>query len=93
MLHQNFVEFSCVIISLLNLQLVAQSSLTFREPMDRSPPGSSVLEFSRQEYWNEYPFFSPGSLPNPGIESWYTTLQTNYVPFESLGTKSPKELL
>ena len=26
------------------------------------------LEFSRQEYWSELPFPSPGDLPNPGIE-------------------------
>ena len=26
------------------------------------------MEFSRQEYWSELPFPSPGDLPNPGIE-------------------------
>ena len=26
------------------------------------------MEFSRQEYWNELPFPSPGNLPNPGID-------------------------
>ena len=26
-------------------------------------------EFSRQEYWGELPFPSPGDLPDPGIES------------------------
>ena len=26
------------------------------------------MGFSRQEYWNGLPFFSPGDLPNPGIE-------------------------
>ena len=26
------------------------------------------LEFSRQEYWNGFPFSSPGDLPDPGIE-------------------------
>ena len=25
--------------------------------------------FSKQEYWNGLPLFSPGDLPNPGIES------------------------
>ena len=34
-----------------------------------NPPGSSLsMEFSRQEYWNELPFPTPGNLPNPGIE-------------------------
>ena len=26
------------------------------------------MGFSRQEYWSELPFLSPGDLPNPGIE-------------------------
>ena len=25
-------------------------------------------EFSRQEYWNELPFPTPGNLPEPGIK-------------------------
>ena len=31
---------------------VTQSCLILYHPMDYSPPGSSVTEFSRQEYWN-----------------------------------------
>ena len=30
------------------------------DPMDCSPPGSSVHGFSRQEYWSGLPFPSPG---------------------------------
>ena len=26
------------------------------------------MGFSRQDYWNELPFLSPGDLPDPGIE-------------------------
>ena len=26
------------------------------------------MEFSRQEYWNGFPFPSPGDLPEPGIQ-------------------------
>ena len=47
---------------------VAQSCPTLRNPMDCSLPGSSVQEFSRQEYWSGLPFPSPGDLPDPGIE-------------------------
>ena len=36
--------------------------------MDCSLPGSSVFEFSRQEYWSGLPFSSPGDLSDPGIE-------------------------
>ena len=45
-----------------------QSCLTLCDPMDCSPPGTSSMEFSRQEYWNGLPCPPPGDLPNPGIE-------------------------
>ena len=38
-------------------------------PMDCNLPGSSVHEFSRQEYWSGLPFPLPGGLPDPGIKS------------------------
>ena len=48
--------------------LLAQLCLTLCDPMDCSPPGSSVMGFSRQEYWSGLPFPSPGDLPYPGIQ-------------------------
>ena len=42
--------------------------LTLCNPMDWSPPGSSSMGFSRQEYWSRLPLPSPGDLPNIGIE-------------------------
>ena len=36
-----------------------QSCLTLCDPIDGSPPGSSVLGFSRKEYWSGLPFPSP----------------------------------
>ena len=47
---------------------VLQSCLTLCDPMDSSPPGSSVHGISRQGYWSGLPCPSPGDLPNPGIE-------------------------
>ena len=38
------------------------------DPIDCSLPGSSAMEFPRQEYWSGLPFPSLGDLPNPGIE-------------------------
>ena len=35
--------------------------------MDCSPPGSSAMEFSRQEYLSGLPCFPPGDLPDPGM--------------------------
>ena len=45
-----------------------QSCAVLWDPMDCSPPGFSVPEFSRQEYWSGLPFPSPGDLSHPRIE-------------------------
>jgi len=45
--------------------------------MDSSPPGSSSMGFSRQEYWNGLPFPSPGDPPNPGIKPGSPELQAD----------------
>ena len=46
---------------------VAQSCLTLCGP--HGLQASLSMEFSRQEYWKEWPFPPPGHLPNPGIET------------------------
>ena len=45
----------------------AQSCSTHCDPMDCNLSVSSV-GFSRQEYWNGFPFPPPGNLPDPGIQ-------------------------
>ena len=35
------------------------------------------MEFSRQEYWSGYSFFSPGNLPDPGIKPGSPALQAD----------------
>ena len=67
------------------VMLVTQSCLTLCDPMDRSLPGSSVHEFSRQEYWSGLPFPSPGELPNPGIDPWSPASQADSLPLELQG--------
>ena len=57
----------------------------FVDPMDCSLPGSSVVGFTRQEYWSGLPFPSPGDLPNPGIEPGSPALQADALPSEPLG--------
>ena len=53
---------------------VTQSCPTLCIPMDCSPQGSSSMEFSRQEYWNELPFPPPRDLPNLGINYYVLNL-------------------
>ena len=43
------------------------------------------MEFSRQAYWSELLFSTPGDLPDPGIEPGSPTLQTDSLPSESPG--------
>ena len=45
----------CVCVKVLVIQLCPTS-------IDCSPPASSVILFSRQEYWSGLPFLSPGDL-------------------------------
>ena len=43
------------------------------------------MEFSRQEYWTELPFPSPGELPNPPIEPGSPELQAHSLSSEPPG--------
>ena len=64
--------------------LVTQLCPTLCDLMDSSPPGSSSMGFSRQEYWNGLPLLSPGDLPDPGIKPGSPELQV-----ESLLSEPP----
>ena len=48
----------------------------------QAPPS---MEFSRQEYWSELPFPSPGDLPDPGIEPGSPALQADALLSEPPG--------
>ena len=65
--------------------LVAQSCLTLGDPMDYSPPGSSIHGILRQEYWSRFSFPSPGDLPDPGVKPRSPALQADASPSELLG--------
>ena len=43
------------------------------------------MGFSRQEYWSGLPFFSPGDLPDPGIEPRSPALEADSLPSEPPG--------
>ena len=64
---------------------VAQSCLTFCDPMDYSHQAHLFMEFSRPEYWSGLPFPSPGNLPDPGIKPRYSALQAVSLPSETPG--------
>ena len=54
--------------------------------MDCSLLGSSVMGFSRQEYWSGLPFPSPGDLPEPGIKPMSPAWQADSLPLSHLGS-------
>ena len=63
--------------------------LTVCDPVDHSPPGSSVHEIiSWQEYWSGLPFPSPGDLPdveiNPPLQN--PALQADSLPLNHQGS-------
>ena len=60
-----------------------QSCSTLCDPMDCSPPDSSVYGVPRQEYWSGLPSPSSGDVPNPGNESTFSVppaLQAGSLP-------------
>ena len=69
----------------------AQSCLILCNSMDGSPPDSSFLEFSKQEYWSGLPFPTPEDLPDPGIKLASTVspaFQVDSLPTEPPGKPS-----
>ena len=71
----------------------AHSCPTLCDPMDCSPPDSSVHGIS---HWSRLPFPPPGGLPDPGIEPASSVLQvgsycwaTRDAPYNRLPTVLP----
>ena len=66
--------------------LVTKLCLTlYCDPIDYSPPGSSVMGFSRQEYWSGLLFPSLRDLPDPGIEPVFSALAGGFFTTEPPG--------
>ena len=66
--------------------LVAKSCPTVCNPMDCSPPSSSVRGISQQEYWSGLPFPSSEDLPDPGVEPKSPALAGEFFTSEPLGS-------
>ena len=56
---------------------VAQSCVTLCDPVDCSPPGSSIHGILQAGMLDGSPFPSPGDLPDPGIEPRSPVLQAD----------------
>ena len=73
------------------VDLCVQSCLTLCNPMDYSPPGSSVHGIFKARILEEVAISFPGDLPNPGMELLSTCLlhwQVDSLPLSHL--ESPR---
>ena len=65
--------------------LVTQLCLTLCDPWMVARQAPLFMGFSKQEYWSELPFPSPGDLPDPGIKPGSPALQVDSLPSEPPG--------
>ena len=77
-------------------QKVKENSLScvwlFATPWTIAYQASQSMAFSRQEYWSELSFPSPGDLVNPGTEPGSLTFQADSLPSEPPGKVKVKSL-
>ena len=74
--------FSLVVVVVVVGSLVAKLCPTLATPWTVARQAPLSMGFSRQEYWSELPFPSPGDLSNPGIEPMTPALQADSLPTE-----------
>ena len=67
-----FLLFSCSV-----------TSNSFVTPWTVAHQASLSMGFSSQEYWNRFPFPSPGDFPNPGIKLTSPALAGSFFTTES----------
>ena len=67
------------------LKVKVKSCPTLSNPMDCSPPGSSIHGILQEEHWSRLPSPSPGDLSNPVIEPRSPALQADALPSEPPG--------
>ena len=57
----------------------------FATPWTRTYQTPLFMGFSKQEYWNGFPFPSPGDFPDPGLKPRSPALQADALPSEPPG--------
>ena len=65
---------------------VSQLCSTFCDPVNCSPPGSSVHGFPRLEYWSGLPFPSPGDIPDLEVKPRPPALTGGFFTTEPPGS-------
>ena len=80
-----FVLFSCDATLFIVLCYIAQSCLTFCNPMDSSPPGSSVHGIPQARILEWVAISYSGDLPDPGIKPTSPSLADGFFTSKPLG--------
>ena len=81
-LHTCICMCTCVVVVIVS---VAQLCSALCDPMDCSPPGSSVHGILQARILEWVAFPSPGDLPDPGIKPRSPALQAESLPSEPPG--------
>ena len=77
----------CLVTKLCTLSRSGtQSCLTLCDPVDYSPPGSSVHGISQARILGGLQFLSSGDLPNPGMEPASPAWQADSLPLSPQGS-------
>ena len=63
-----------------------QSCPTLCDPMDCSPPGSSVHEILQARKLGQVAVSSPGDIPDPGIKLVSPAMQADSLPLSHQGS-------
>ena len=75
------LQFVVVIQSLSCVHLIATPLIVAHQAL-------LSMGFSRQEYWSELPFPSPGDLPRPGIEPMSQALASRFFYYWAISKES-----
>ena len=70
----------------------AQLCPTLCNPMDHTPPASSVHGVFQQEHWSGLPFLPPGGLPVSGVEPVLLALAGGFFTTEPPGQAIPMHI-
>ena len=79
-------------VNLDHCGLVAKSCLTLCNPMDHSPPSSSVHGIFQARILAWLPIPSPGDLPHPGIEPGSPALHVDSLQLSHQGSCIPYDM-
>ena len=92
MLPNHLILCHPLLLLLLSAQSL-QSCLTLYDPMDCSPPGSSVHRILQARILEWFAILFSGDLPNPGIEPGSPALQADSLPSELKGKSDYDEVI